>query len=140
MQLVVMIGDLGPKWFHVALRTMVYIARSNDMISSSQIAEKLGCENTYLKKIMARLVKNNLIISYPGRYGGYVLGRPASDITVLDVYQALVTTEPTPYYSVPPTGPEYYISLIVSKGEKAFRDVLSDFTIEDLLNDGCEYQ
>ncbi|MEA4971686.1 MAG: Rrf2 family transcriptional regulator [Candidatus Metalachnospira sp.] len=136
MQLVVMAGDLGPKWFHVALRAMVIIARSHDMMTSSQLADKLGCETTYLKKIMARLAKNNLIISYPGRYGGYTLGRLASEITVFDVYQALVTTDPTPYYSVPPTGPEYYISLIVSKGEKAFQNVLSDFTLEELLDNG----
>ncbi len=131
-----MAGDLGPKWFHVALRAMVIIAQSSDMVTSSQLSEKLGCETTYLKKIMARLAKNDLIISYPGRYGGYILGRLASEITVLDVYQALVTTEPTPYYSVPPTGSEYYISLIVLKGEKAFQNVLKDFTIEELLGEG----
>ncbi|QAT50628.1 Rrf2 family transcriptional regulator [Caproiciproducens sp. NJN-50] len=136
MQLVVLAGDLGPKWFHVALRAMVLIARSNGMMTSSQLAEKLGCENTYLKKIMIRLAKSHLIVSYPGRYGGYSLGKPAGQIKVLDVYQALVTTTPTPYYSVPSTGPEYYISLIVTKGEKAFQSVLNEFTMEDLLEDG----
>lgn len=138
MQLVVMAGDLGPKWFHVALRAMVLIAGSGDTLSSAQLAEKLGCEPTYLKKIMIRLAKNGLIVSYPGRYGGYALGGPAEEIRVLDVYQALVTTAPTPYYSVPSTGPEYYISLIVTKGEKAFQEVLGQFTIRDLLEDGSE--
>jgi len=134
MQLVALAGDLGPKWFHVALRALVLIAQSKDMLTSAQIAERLGTESTFLRKILVRLAKSNLVISYPGRYGGYSLGKPASEIKVLDVYQALLTTAPTPYYSVPSTGSEYYISLIITKGEKAFQSVLEDFTIEELLN------
>jgi Rrf2 family protein len=134
MQLVTLVGDLGPKWFHVALRALVLIARSRDILTSTQIAESLGSENTFLRKILARLAKNNLVVSYPGRYGGYSLGKPASDIKVLDVYAALVNTTPTPYYSVPSTGSEYYISLIITKAEKAFQSVLSDFTIEELIS------
>jgi Rrf2 family protein len=103
-------------------------------LTSTQIAESLGSENTFLRKILARLAKNNLVVSYPGRYGGYSLGKPASDIKVLDVYAALVNTTPTPYYSVPSTGSEYYISLIITKAEKAFQSVLSDFTIEELIS------
>lgn len=134
MQLVALAGDLGPKWFHLALRALVLIAKSRDILTSTQIAEKLACESTFLRKILVRLAKNNLVITYPGRYGGYALGKPANEIKVLDVYQALVNTTPTPYYSVPSTGSEYFISLIVTKGEKAFQSVLEDFTIEELLN------
>lgn len=134
MQLVALAGDLGPKWFHIALRALVLIAKSNDILASTQIAERLGTESTFLRKILVRLAKSHLVISFPGRYGGYSLGKPASEITVLDVYQALVTTAPTPYYSVPSTGSEYYISLIITKGEKAFQSVLQDFTLEELLD------
>lgn len=134
MQLVALVGDLGPKWFHVALRALVLIAQSRDILTSTQIAESLGSENTFLRKILARLAKNNLVVSYPGRYGGYSLGKPASDIKVLEVYAALVNTTTTPYYSVPSTGSEYYISLIITKAENAFQSVLSDFTIEELIS------
>lgn len=133
MQLVALAGDLGPKWFHAALRALVLIAKSKDILTSTQIAEALGSESTFLRKILIRLAKENLVVSYPGRYGGYALGRPAGEIRVLDVYQALVLTAPTPYYSVPSTGSEYYISLIITKAEKAFQSVLQDFTIEELM-------
>lgn len=134
MQLVALAGDLGPKWFHLAVRALVLIAQSRDILTSTQIAERLGCESTFLRKILVRLAKSNLVISYPGRYGGYSLGKPASEIKVLDAYLALVTTAPTPYYSVPSTGSEYFISVIITKAEKAFQSVLGDFTIEELLN------
>lgn len=136
MYLTVMAGDLGPKWLHVSLRAMVLIARSPDMMTSTQLSEKLGCENTYLKRIMKRLAENHLIETFPGRYGGYRLARSPAEITLFDVYETLITAVPTPYYSVPSTGAEYYISLIIAKGEKEFRNVLSGFSIEDLLDDG----
>lgn len=134
MQLVALAGDLGPKWFHLALRALVLIAQSSEILTSTQIAERVGSESTFLRKILVRLANSNLVISYPGRYGGYSLGKPASEIKVLDVYLALATTAPTPYYSVPSTGSEYFISLIITKAEKAFQSVLGDFTIEDLLD------
>jgi len=138
VQLVVLAGDLGPKWFHIALRALVLIAKSEDPLTSTQIAEKLGVESTFVRKILIRLIKNNLVISYPGRYGGYSLGKPAAEITVLDVYQTLVDTIPTPYYSVTSTGSEYFISLIITKAEKEFQSVLGDFTIDELLNNTNE--
>lgn len=136
MQLVALAGDLGPKWFHVAIRALVLMAKNPDIMTSNRIAEKLGSESTYMRKIMMRLSKSDLVVSYPGRYGGYALKRPAGEISVLDIYQALVDTTPTPYYSVNATGSEYYISLIISKAEKAFQSVLMDFTVEELLDDG----
>ncbi|MGE4555720.1 MAG: Rrf2 family transcriptional regulator [Desulfovibrionaceae bacterium] len=138
MQLVVLAGDLGPKWFHIALRALVLIAKSEEPLTSTQLAEKLGAESTFVRKILIRLIKNNLVISYPGRYGGYSLGKPAAEITVLDVYQTLVDTIPTPYYSVTSTGSEYFISLIITKAEKEFQSVLGDFTIDELLNNTNE--
>jgi Rrf2 family protein len=138
VQLVVLAGDLGPKWFHIALRALVLIAKSEDPLTSTQLAEKLGAESTFVRKILIRLIKNNLVISYPGRYGGYSLGKPAAEITVLDVYQTLVDTIPTPYYSVTSTGSEYFISLIITKAEKEFQSVLGDFTIDELLNNTNE--
>lgn len=140
MQLVVLAGDLGPKWFHVALRSLVLIAKSGDQLTSNQIAEKLDAESTFVRKILVRLAKSNLVISYPGRYGGYSLGKPATEITVLDVYQALVNTTPTPYYSVTSTGSEYFISLIITKAEKEFQGVLANFTIDELLSNTDEQE
>lgn len=134
MQLVALAGDLGPKWFHIALRALVLLAQSGDQQTSNQLAEKLGAESTFVRKILIRLAKGNLVISYPGRYGGYSLGKSPNEIKVSDVYYALVNTSPTPYYSVTQTGSEQYISLIVTKAEKEFQSILEQFTIEDLLS------
>lgn len=133
MQLIAQAGDLGPKWFHVALRAMVLLAQSDSMLSSNQIGEKLGAESTFLRKILGSLAKKHLVITYAGKYGGYTLGRPADKISVGDVYRALVTSGENPYTSVPFTGSEQVISLIVSKADEQFQKVLDKYTIEDLI-------
>lgn len=133
MQLILQSGDLGPKWFHVALRAMVLMAESELLLKSNYIAEILGEDSTYVRKILAKLARAGLVTSAAGRYGGYSLEKHPRSITVKDVYNALGTTPPTPPQSVPSTGSELFISFIISKAEEEFQSVLGKYTIEDIL-------
>lgn len=133
MQVLIQSGDLGPKWFHVALRAMVLMAESDTILKSNYIAELLGEEPTVLRKILGKLTKAELVKVQGGRYGGYCLEKEASEITVKNVYKAF-ETDPTPYWSVPSTGSELFISLIISKAEEQFQSSLQNYTIKDILN------
>ena len=133
MQLILQSGDLGPKWFHVALRAMVLMAESETMLKSNYIAEIIGEDATFVRKILAKLAKAGLVTTVGGRYGGYSLEKNPRSITVKDVYNALGTTPPTPLHSVSPKGSELFISLIISRAEKEFQSVLGQYTLEDIL-------
>lgn len=133
MQILMQSGDLGPKWFHVALRAMVLMAESNTLLKSNYIAELIGEDPTALRKILGKLTKANIVKVQGGRYGGYCLEKEPSEITVKNVYKAFQTAS-TPYWSVPSTGSELFISLIISKAEEEFQSCLQNFTIEDILN------
>lgn len=133
MQLIVQSGDLGPKWFHVALRAIVLIADSNMMLKSKHIAETIGEDPTFVRKILAKLAKANIVKTHGGRYGGYSLEKHPGTITVKKIYNVLGSTPPTPFWSVQSTGSEAFISLIISKAEDEFQSVLNNFTIEDIL-------
>lgn len=134
MQLIIQAGDLGPKWFHVALRTLVLLASSESMLKSHYIAEQLGEDPTFVRKILSKLAKSEYVKSHGGRYGGYSINTSPKELTIKDVYQALGDTSPTPFYTVPSTGVEYFISQIIDKAEKSFQDELNEFTIQDLLD------
>lgn len=136
MQLLVQSGDLGPSWFHVSLRALVLLSKSDSLMKSHVIAEALGTDTTYIRKILASLSKAQLVTTVSGRYGGYALSKKASDITVRDVYCAPGTGQMTPHWSVPKTGTEKMISLILSKAEEQFQSVLNSFTIEDIVRQG----
>ncbi|MGX6443603.1 Rrf2 family transcriptional regulator [Neobacillus sp. K501] len=134
MQLIIQAGDLGPKWFHVALRTLVLLASTKSMLKSHIIAEQLGEDPTFIRKILSRLAKSEYVKSHGGRYGGYSINTLPEEITIKDVYQALGDTSPTPFYTVPSTGVEYFISQIIEKAERCFQEELNEFTIQDLLD------
>lgn len=62
--------------------------------SSQDLAEFQGLSPAYLAKLFARLKRAGLVMALEGTGGGYCLARPAADITVLDVVQALEGDKP----------------------------------------------
>ena len=73
-----------------ALRAAVHMARNEGAPqTASLIAEATKVPQGYLSKIMQSLVKGGLVKSQRGLHGGFVLSRPASEISVLDVLKAI---------------------------------------------------
>lgn len=71
-----------------AVRVMADIAKSEDFVSLSDVAERLDISIKYLEKIVAMLSKAKLVKSMRGTKGGYKLSRDASKISVKDVLDA----------------------------------------------------
>ncbi|ONI39182.1 Rrf2 family transcriptional regulator [Candidatus Epulonipiscium fishelsonii] len=73
------------------LKLMVELgANSTDrQISLSYISEHLGISESYLEQLIAKLKKENLVISKRGSQGGYLLAKNPKDITVGNVLRAL---------------------------------------------------
>jgi Rrf2 family cysteine metabolism transcriptional repressor len=78
------------------VRVMVELARragadvaAADPISLAEIAEHDGMPLAYLEHVVARLRKAELVDSRRGSRGGYLLARPATEITMAEVVEAL---------------------------------------------------
>lgn len=73
-----------------ALRAAVELARHpDDRRKSREIGDEMDVPMTYLPQIMAELVRSGLVASHAGPRGGYVLARPATDISLLEVIEAV---------------------------------------------------
>ncbi len=73
-----------------ALRAMSHLALLGSTATTSQvIADATHLPRGYLSKIMRSLVRANLVRSYRGRNGGFVLARHPSTISVLDILNAV---------------------------------------------------
>ncbi|MFP7494736.1 Rrf2 family transcriptional regulator [Terribacillus saccharophilus] len=134
MQLLNQAGDLGPKWFHVSLRILVLLTDSNTLIKSNQIAEQLKEDATFIRKILAKFVEQKYVEAKGGRYGGYQLIKNPKEITFKNVYLIVGNPQIVPYWSVPSIGAEQFISLVISKAERDFQDVLESYTLQDILD------
>lgn len=68
-----------------AIRTLIYCAVNEPGLSRvADIAKAHAISELFLFKLIKPLVENGLLQTVRGRHGGIKLGRPASDITLLD--------------------------------------------------------
>jgi Rrf2 family transcriptional regulator, nitric oxide-sensitive transcriptional repressor len=73
-----------------ALRAVVWLASSPDRAHGTpQIATAVKVPAGYLAKVMQRLARAGLVVSSPGRLGGFRIARPATEISVFDVVNAV---------------------------------------------------
>ncbi len=88
-------GPVNPGWFAAALQILILIERSGGgkVCSSGDLASQLHAHAVFLRRIFARLVRAGIAEAREGRDGGYLLARPAEQITLADVYRALQSNE-----------------------------------------------
>lgn len=107
------------------------------------MAECYSLSETYLSKHLQALTNAGIIESLPGPKGGYRLQRPAEEITVLEVVEAIDRHEPlfrcTEIRQRGPLAgePETYrlpcaIHVAMARAERAWREALRTQTIADI--------
>lgn len=74
-----------------ALHAVAYMAsqKQNTPTASHLIAEKRGIPERFLLKVLKPLVSAQVLTSVKGPHGGYQLARPASDVSVLEIIEAV---------------------------------------------------
>ena len=75
-----------------ALRAVIHLANeeANDRACSvAEIAARERIPRQFLEKIVQQLIHTGLVRSRRGPHGGYVLGRPAEQMTFRDVIEAV---------------------------------------------------
>lgn len=79
-----------------AIRAAVEIARHDgERVKRHPIAAAIDAPATVVAQALADLVRGGIVTAFAGRTGGYVLSRPAHELTVADVVAA-VEVEPEP--------------------------------------------
>ena len=73
-----------------AVVALAELARSGkDPIPTGQVAERRGIPVQFLEQLFSTLRRAGILTSHRGARGGYTLARPAEDINVLEIVQAL---------------------------------------------------
>ena len=78
--------------FSVAVHVLILISESPDPISSDRMAESVGTNASYIRKILALLKKAEIVDGHRG-VSGYRLTVPPEQLMLLQIYRA-VTEEP----------------------------------------------
>lgn len=78
--------------FSSAIHTLILISESESPMNSNQIANSVGTNASYIRKLTTRLSKAGMIAGSRGK-SGFTLMRKPEDITFLDIYQAVMETD-----------------------------------------------
>ena len=80
--------SLGSKY---ALRALLMLARQREAthVASDRLADQLGIPRRYLHRLASRLAGAGVVLSAPGVSGGFRLRRPAPEISMLEVVDAI---------------------------------------------------
>ena len=74
----------------LALHSAAFLAgKDNDLASTGEIAAALWLSQAHLSKVLQRLTKAGIVESVRGPGGGYELARPAREISLKDIYEAV---------------------------------------------------
>lgn len=68
---------------------MVVIARSNVQMNVQQVAATTGYSKNHTAKVLQQLTKNKFLRSVRGPRGGFVLGKNADQISLMDIYKSI---------------------------------------------------
>lgn len=101
-------GSLAPTRFNIAVHALVHLARDGSVWPSSELADQVNSHATFVRRIIADLVKGGIVEAKKGRGGGYVLAIAPQEITLGQVHRLIheLDTGETdqPCLSEPPHG------------------------------------
>ncbi|UEG51740.1 Rrf2 family transcriptional regulator [Mucilaginibacter daejeonensis] len=72
----------------VHILTLLYAAQG-ELLSSEYMAGSVNVNPALIRKELSALIKAGLVASKEGKNGGYYLGKPAHQITMAQVYDAV---------------------------------------------------
>jgi Rrf2 family transcriptional regulator, repressor of oqxAB len=128
-----------PAAFGLAVQALVLLAVSDTVCPSQQIAKMMKSGTSFMRRVMAPLVRANLVEAREGRDGGYLLAKPPHVITVADVYRALQMTDPLGMGLLSSTHDCQHGEVIrdlfnemTTRAEKGLLDVYEQYTIAQI--------
>ena len=71
------------------MRAVLYLAERGSICSSREVADEMSIPRDYLIQLAQLLRNAGIIHARPGKNGGYSLAKDASEISMLDIFNAL---------------------------------------------------
>jgi len=73
-----------------AIRALIHLANSEESpVSAAVIGKAMDIPTGFLQQVLREMQQAGLVTSRPGPSGGYALARPAGEISVLQIVEAL---------------------------------------------------
>jgi Rrf2 family protein len=136
----------GNSRYTIALHVLTWMAlvarKGHDLVTSDQIAGSVNTNPVFLRRVLGPLREAGLVSSQRGSGAGWQLARPATEITLAQVYQAMADQPLFPMHHSEPNpecpvghGIRPALTPLYQAAEDALTRQLAGTTVEDLLVD-----
>lgn len=115
-------------------------------VTSEAIAESVNTNPAFIRRIMSHLRQHGLVESRPGNSGGWRLVRPASQMSLRDVYHAVSHESVLAMHQHPnpecPIGSniQYALGGVFQSAQLGLEQALDKFSVESVLDSLREKQ
>ncbi len=129
---------------NIAMRVLMFCAANNDrLVTKAEIARVCNASENHLAQIINHLAQLGYLHTQRGRNGGMMLGRPASDIVIGDIFRALEAPVPLAecFADVDNTCPLTECCKLrsaLSQAAEAFYATLDPITLDELVCNNTE--
>jgi Rrf2 family protein len=131
--------------FAVAAHILVSVAhatrRGQEFFPSSAIASSVNTNAVFVRELLCQLSKSHLVVTKEGRSGGAQLARPAAQISLAEIYQAVEhgpalkhNTRPKDICCPVSCGMDQALDPVIAEVEGALLKILKGRKLADLLD------
>jgi Rrf2 family transcriptional regulator, repressor of oqxAB len=132
--------------FPTALQIMLSLALAEQnnvsQLSSAELAKSLGANPSFVRKLLVPLVRTKLLRSQMGKTGGVRLARPAAEVTLRDIYSAVVADTKIwaprtgiPHRCLVSSNVQGYFEELIDDAQDAILSMLGQRTLLEVLTE-----
>jgi Rrf2 family protein len=128
--------------FSIAIHILVGIASTDREMTSSDLATSVNAYPSFVRRVISKLSKANLVQTTTGKAGFCCLARKPSEINLLDIYEAVEAPKVFAIHSYPAQkgcdvscNIKVCMESVLEKTQKAMEETLKKTTLASVISD-----
>lgn len=129
--------------FSIAVHLMLALGLNcGKEVTSAQMAESVNTSPSFIRRILAKLSKANLVTTTTGKSGFTALAKPADEISLLEIYKAVDAPQtfaiheyPTQNFCQVSCNIESVMKKVLGKAQKSFETTLNETSLAEVIAD-----
>ena len=117
------------------MRAVLYLAEKGSICSSREVADEMSIPRDYLIQLAQLLRNAGIVHARPGKNGGYSLAKDASNISMLDIFNALQNDQPRSERKEAEDASDLLqdITAACSAVEREMEEYMSSITLQNMI-------
>jgi Rrf2 family protein len=128
--------------FSIAVHLMAGLGYAPREATSAQLAASVNTSPSFVRRVLAKLSKANLIETSTGKTGSTALARPPKDISLLDIYRAVEAPKAFAIHDYPvqrsclvSCGIKSSLEKVLEKTQQSMEKSLAETTLAEVMAD-----